>query len=233
MNRQRFRLANEYKQPARYYHATFWRISFSKTGQPLILLRNLYFVDKRDHKIPMRSKNDFVDKQGRHLVADHVWIKLTKPWLKIGAELMPGDEVFFKARVVPYKITRSDTLDKRTEIYNEACHKCQELTREWKIQTALYYVDNFDKKLAKFRKRRQKILDNMKKQQQKVPIVDYSLDYIAQIKVAKYRKLYYGYKREVYNAEKFKDHKYLNWLVWHTSQYANNLAQHRKNVLAG
>ena len=83
LRQSRFRLADYVDQPPQYYHATFGLITHKKTGRAVILLKDLYFVDKDDRKIRLAKDNDQVDKKGRHIVADHVWINLTKPWLNL------------------------------------------------------------------------------------------------------------------------------------------------------
>ena len=66
---------------------------------PVALLTDVYLVDENDKKVRLSKKNDFVDRKGRHIIADHIWVKFTKPWFEVPNELIKGDEIFFSAEV--------------------------------------------------------------------------------------------------------------------------------------
>lgn len=94
--KQRFRLGELYQKGPNYYHAIFDHLTHKINSKgkkiPTILLKDIYLVDENDKKIPLRKNNDFIDAKGRHIVADHVWVKFTKPWFDLPFELLQGDE---------------------------------------------------------------------------------------------------------------------------------------------
>lgn len=229
LRQSRFRLGELDDDKYHYFHATFCLITHKKSGRAVILLKDLYLVDKNDKKIVMRKKNDQVDKYGRHIIADHVWINLTKPWLETKNELFDGDEVMFKAKPTSYKIVRGDVLSKREAIYQKAIKKCDELEKKWHTETAQGYVKNFDKKLARLNAQKRKILARAKEEQNNIELIDYTLKNISSIKVINYKKLFYHTERGLYNPDRYNDEKYTNYLAWHSIDYAEKRGDYKKN----
>lgn len=225
----RFRLGELDDDQYHYFHAVFCLITHKKSGRAVILLKDLYLVDKNDKKIAMRKASDQVDKYGRHIIADHVWINLTKPWLETKNELFDGDEVMFKAKPVSYKIVRNDVLQKREEIYQAAVKKCDKLEAHWRKETAKGYVKDFDQKLKALQDKKHKILARAKEEQNNIELVDYSLKNISSIKVVKYKKLFYHTERGLYNPNRYNDEKYTKYLAWHSIDYAEKRGDYKKN----
>lgn len=230
MNKQRARLAEYYGKPAQRYHATFGYITHKSTGRACILLKKIYFVDKNGKKIPMRNDKQDVVISGKHYIADHVWINLTKPWLNTGIELLDGDEVEFDACVEQYKITRSDVLAKREAVYQDARKKCEQIYNNWLRKTKKSHIDNFALKLDRMRERQSRIMQEAKEKQANIELVDYALNRIKKIKVVDYKRVYYGVRREKYNNNRYNDRRYTKFLAWHSMDYASKCDKHRRWV---
>lgn len=223
----RFRLANLINQPPRYYHATFGFITHKKSGRAVILLRDLYFVDQNGRKIAMRNGRDQVDKYGRHIIADHVWINLTKPWLNLKTELLDGDEVMFKANVTAYKITRGDLIKKRQDIFEDALKKNNEIENDWQIRKITHFIPNFDEAFTKMQAEQKSNLAKAEKAQAKIKMQDYALNKISSIKVLNYKRVYYHTNRVRYDPSRIKERKYTNFLAWHSIDYAKKRGNYK------
>ena len=228
LRQSRFRLGELDDNEYHYFHATFCLITHKKTGRAVILLKDLYLVDKNGKKIVMRKKSDQVDKYGRHIIADHVWINLTRPWLETGDELFDGDEVMFKAKPTSYKIVRGDVLQEREAIYQKAIEKCNKLEDEWHKKTEKGFVKDFDKKLKYLNNEKRKIMARAKEEQNKIELIDYTLKNITAINVVKYKKLFYHTKRSHYDSSRYNDDRYTNYLAWHTIDYAKKRGDYEK-----
>lgn len=218
LRQSRFRLADYVNQPPQYYHATFGLITHKKTGRAVILLKDLYFVDKDDRKIRLAKDNDQVDKKGRHIVADHVWINLTKPWLNLKTELLDGDEVMFKASVAPYKITRSDTVAQRQAIWQKAKVENELLWERYEKhkRSRMLKKHEFDK----LKQKQHANLMQAAKEESEIKLVDYSLNRITNLKVVNYKRVYYHTERQIYDPNRIKDQKYTKFLAWHSMDYS-------------
>lgn len=227
MQKQRARLADYYQKPARYYLATFNYITHKKSGRSCILLTNLCFSDENGKKIPMRSKQDYIASNGRHYIADHVWVNLTLPWSKVPCELLYGDLVLFKARVEQYKITRQDVLQKRTQIYNDAKRRCDAIFYDFSYeQDHNGYDPLFNYKLKQVKKKQEQVMQQAKQAQAEIELVDYGLNYVSNVTLIKQAKTFYHVKRGVYNAKRFTDKRYTNYLAWHSMDYYDKRKKH-------
>lgn len=224
-NKQRFRLGDYYHKGANYYHATFDHLTHKVNAQgkkiPTILLTDVYLVDKDDKKIALRKSNDFIDKKGRHIVADHLWVKLTKPWFELPQELIKGDEIYFSAEIEQYRITRLDVIKKRDKIWNDAQKKSDQIYKSWSKYTDTHKRKNFQLSLEKMKQKQRKLLEQAKKDQEKLELVDYTLNRIKNIKVARWVKPKRGFKREKYDYDQYKrqGYKYSAWLAYHSMSY--------------
>lgn len=218
-SQQRFRLGELYAKGPNYYHATFdhitHKVNHQKKKIPVILLTDVYLVDKDDNKIRMMKSNDFRDKKGRHIVADHLWVKMTKPWFEVKEELLAGDEVYFSAEVEKYKIVRKDAIDKRDAIYNEAKKKCDDIYKRWSRYTDNHKRKNFELSLKKMKSKQKEIMAKAKRNQSNIELVDYSLNKVKAIKVVIKVTTNSNYKRKIYNYEQYKyqGYKYTAWLA--------------------
>lgn len=225
MSKQRFRLAEYFGKPAQFYHATFDHITHKINRQhqkiPVILLTNVYLVDSQDKKIRLANKNDFIDAKGKHIIADHLWVKLTKPWLELPQELLQGDEIYFQANVEQYKITRADTIMKRNQIWDAMIKKNKRIETSWNYYTKHHYRKNFMTSLRKMRAKQQENITEAKKLQMQIKLVDYSLNHICKIHVVLLRKVKKNFQRETYNYVRFKNqgYKYSAWLAARTMDY--------------
>ncbi|WP_099974021.1 hypothetical protein [Lactobacillus terrae] len=77
---------------------------------PVILLTDIHILN-----------DDF---SNRDLVANHVWINVTKGMFQyIDKELFNGDLIVFSAKVSTYNIVRDDVLQKRDNLYQEMKQK--------------------------------------------------------------------------------------------------------------
>lgn len=164
MNRQRFRLGEYYGQQPKYYHATFDHISHKINSQkkkiPVILLTDIFLVNDKGEKIRLAKKNDFKDKKGRHIIADHLWVKLTKEWLKLPCQLLKGDEVYFQAGITKYRISRQDVLNKRNKIWNDALKKNEQIYKRWSKYTDTHKRKNLQLSLEKMKDKQRENLIN-------------------------------------------------------------------------
>lgn len=227
LKQSRFRLGDYLDKPAQYYHATFGFVTHKKSGRAVVLLRDLYFVDQAGRKIALRKSNDQIDKYGRHIVADHLWVNLTKPWLKLGLELLDGDEVMFKASVTPYKITRKDTLDKRNQIWNKALVKNELLYEHYRMLKIKRKTPK--QALEKMQAKQKANLAKAKKEEDGIALVDYTLNKIKDLCVVRRKRVYYGVKRLAYDAGRIKDHAYTKYLAWHSMDYAEKRGDYQTN----
>lgn len=224
-SKQRFRLGEYYGKPAMRYHATFNYIAH-KTSHgkkvPMVLLTDLYLVDQNGKKIRLANSNDFIDKKGRHIVADHAWVKLTKPWYDLPCELIKGDEVEFDAKVEQYKIVRKSVLDQRDQIWKEAKKKADTIYKRWSKYTDTHHRKNFQLSLDKMKAKQKAILDKAKKDQEKLQLVDYGLNYIKSINLVKKTTPKHGFERDKYNYKQYRLYRYsyTSWLAARSMDYA-------------
>lgn len=228
LRQSRFRLGELDDNKFHYFHATFGFITHKKSGRAVVLLRDLYLVDKNDKKIVMRKNNDQRDKYGRHIIADHVWVNLTKPLLNTKRELFDGDELMFRAKPASYKIVRGDIVKEREAIYQKAVAQCDKLEEKWRKETAKGFVQNFDKKLTRLNNKKRKIMEDAKNKQNSIELIDYTLKNISSIKIINYKKLFYHTVRGVYNPDRYNDDKYTNYLAWHTIDYAEKRGNYKQ-----
>lgn len=226
MSKQRFRLGNYLGRGSRYYHATFDHITHKVNAQhqkmPTILLKDIFLVDKNDKKIALRKENDFIDDKGRHIVADHLWVKMTKPWFSLPQELVQGDEVFFKAEVTSYKISRDDVVSKREEAWQKAMQKNEQIYKRWAKYTETHQRKNFQASLEKMKQKQKANLEQAKKEQSQLKLVDYTLNHVQNIKVVKWGRVKKDFQRETYNYQQYKrqGYKYSAWLAYRSLNYS-------------
>lgn len=186
------------------------------------MLTDVYFVDQFDKKIAMRLKNDQRDKRGRHIIADHIWINLTKPWLETGTELLYGDEVFFKADVKPYKRVRKDTLAIREQIYQKAKADCERIYDKFSFDLEDGYDYDFQKHLKQVKEKQKRIMKEALEKQAQIKLMDYTFKHVGKIKIVKYRPVHYKTERQHYNAQRYNDGRYIKYLIWHSKSYASH-----------
>ena len=229
-DKQRFRLGDYLNQVPQYYHATFGYIAHKVNQQhkkiPLILLKDIYLVDENDKKIRLSKKADFKDNKGNHIVADHLWVKLTKPWFELPDELLYGDEVYFRASVETYNIVRKDVLDQRQAIWDKAKKKSDQIYKRWAKYTEDHYRKNFSLSLNKMKEKQKKIMEQAKEDQAQLSLVDYGLNHIDKIKVVRSKRALYGVEREPYNYQQYKKqgYKYSSYLAAKSMNYAKRKA---------
>lgn len=210
MAKQRFKLGKFYGKPPQQYRATFGYLTHKVNQQhkkiPVILLKNIYIIDK--------------DK--KHLVADHMWVKLTKPWFKLG-ELLDGDCLIFKAKVEKYKISREDVLAKREAIWQEAVKTNNQIYQRWQKYTDTHHRKNFQLSLDKMKQKQKNNLIEAKKQQAKLELVDYSLNYISNLKLTR-KNSDTTYEREQFDYDYYKKqgYKYSSWMAARSIDYAES-----------
>ena len=224
-SKQRFRLGEYYGKPAQRYHATFnYIVHKTSNGRkvPMILLTDLYLVDQNGKKIRLANDNDFIDKKGRHIVADHTWVKFTKPWYNLPCELVKGDEIEFDAKVEQYKIVRMDFLKQRDQIWQDAKKKADVIYKRWSKYTDTHRRKNFQLSLDKMKAKQKDILDQAKKDQAKLQLVDYGLNYIKHIKLVKKVTPKKGFERDTYNYQQYRNlgYNYTKYLAAHSMNYA-------------
>lgn len=210
MAKQRFKLGKFYGKPSRQYRATFGYLTHKVNQQhkkiPVILLKNIYIIDK--------------DK--KYLVADHMWVKLTKPWFKLG-ELLDGDRITFKAKVEKYKISRDDVLAKREAIWQEAVKTNNQIYQRWQKYTDTHHRKNFQLSLDKMKQKQKNNLIEAKKQQAKLELVDYSLNYISNLKLIS-KNSDTSYEREQFDYDYYKKqgYKYSSWMAARSIDYTES-----------
>lgn len=218
-SRQRFRLAEFYNSDPKYYHATFDHITHKINAQkkkiPVVLLKDIYLVDENDRKVKMAKANDFRDKKGRHIIADHLWVKMTKPWFNLPTELLCGDQIFFQAGVEKYHIFRDDLQEKRNKIYRDAKAKNEQIYKRWSRYTDTHKRKNFQLSLEKLQAKERKNMNEAKRKQESIELVDYSLNKVKRIKVVEEIDPNFDYMREVYDYDQYKQrgYKYSAWLA--------------------
>lgn len=216
-SRQRFRLGEKYGKGEFYYHATFDHITHKVNRQkkkiPVVLLKDIYFVNKDGKRVLLAKSNDFRDKNGRHIVAEHIWVKLTKPWFSLPCELVTGDEVTFSAEVEKYKINRDDIVKKREKIWQAAVKKNDEIHKRWVRYTNKHYRKNFELSLRNMKRKQRNNLKIARQKQENLELVDYSLNKIKHVKLVK--KIKSARAREQYDYHQYKKqgYKYSAWLA--------------------
>lgn len=226
MSKQRFRLADYYQNGSNYYHATFEKLTHKTNAQhkkiPVALLTDVYLVDENDKKVRLSKKNDFVDRKGRHIIADHIWVKFTKPWFEVPNELIKGDEIFFSAEVEQYKINRPDVLKQRDRIWNDAKKKADQIYKRWSKYTDEHKRKNFQLSLEKMKQKQHDTLEQAKEDQKKLELVDYGLNKIKKINISKLVKPRHHFERGQYNYEQYKrqGYKYSAWLAARSIKYS-------------
>lgn len=219
ITKQRFRLKEYQNLPPQYYHATFkyiaHKVNSNKGKIPMILLTDIYLVDKNDRKIRLAKQNDFIDRQGRHIIADHLWVKMTKPWFNLPYSLIYGDEVLFKASIEEYRINRDDLLIKRDKIWQQALKENDKIYQRWSKYTDTHRRKNFQLSLNKMKAKQAANLKQVQNKQALIKLVDYSLNKISNIKIVKYNSAIKLEKRSSYNYEQYKKqgYKYSAWLA--------------------
>lgn len=210
MAKQRFKLGKFYDKQPQQYQAAFGYLTHKINQQhkkiPVILLKNIYVINK--------------DK--KYLVADHMWVKLAKPWFKLG-ELLNGDCLIFKAKVEKYKISRDDVLAKREAIWQEAIKTNDQIYQRWQKYTDTHRRKNFQLSLDKMKQKQKNNLIKAKKQQAKLELVDYSLNYISNLKLIR-KNSDIAYNREQFNYDYYKKqgYKYSSWMAARSIDYAEN-----------
>ena len=250
LRRSRFRLKQyqqeQDKEPL-YFHAVFNYITHKDSHgrkTPVILLTDIYPVTKAGKKIRMADDSDFKDSKNRHIAADHCWVKLTKNWFNISyndlkhIELFKGDEIWFNARIEEYKITRKDTLAERNAIFKTAQKKCDQIYQRWQHYTDTHYRKNFQLSLNQMKKKQQKIMEQAKADQQKIKLVDYSFNYIKQIKILrlisdiksdKVSKKGYIRQRYDWNQYQKQGYKYTAYLAARSMSYTDGKSWNEDN----
>ena len=185
------------------------KINKQRKKIPVVLLKNIYIIDK--------------DK--KYLVADHMWIKLTKPWFKLG-ELLDGDRITFKAKVEKYKISRDDVLIKRELIWQEAVETNNQIYQRWQKYTDTHHRKNFQLSLDKMKQKQKNNLIEAKKQQAKLELVDYSLNYISNLKLIR-KNSDTTYEREQFDYDYYKKQGY-KYSAWMSARSINYVESHIK-----
>ena len=125
-------------------------------------------------------------------------------------------KIIFQAIVTQYKIARTDVLNERDKIWQDANKENQKIYERWAKYTDTHKRKNFQLSLKKMKAKQQKNLDLAKKKQKKLVLVDYSLNHIREIKVAslvKSSKLDERIKYD-YDSYRRKGYKYSAWLAY-------------------
>lgn len=231
MNKQRFILADYYQQPDVFYHATFDHISsYHKFNhvQPVVLLLNLYLVNKQDKTIELRRPNAVRDSKGKSLVADHVWVEVNYNFFQcIPQELLYGDEIFFKAKVEQYKINREDILLKRNLIWEKTKELNDSIFTNWLATRKQYKGEQYAIRQASMQAQIRQNNAVAKKAQAQIKLVDYGLTDLNSISVSKYQPTvrYKTFHRIKYDLQKIQAnrHDYTSWLSQRTIEYKHLL----------
>ena len=233
MNNQRFILGDYFQQPPVYYHATFDHLSHylkNDRYQAVILLLNLYLVDAKDHEIEFHRTDTPHDAKDKTWVADHIWLDVNHSFFKsIPQELLYGDEIYFKADVEQYPISREDVLRKRNFIWSKTQELNNSIFQNWRAMRKRYKGEQYSIKLASIKAQIKANNAIASQQQKKIKLVDYGLTGIRDIHVAKYLLVvqYKTFHRIHYNLRKLKINDYSNWLSRRTIQY-KALKQNKK-----
>lgn len=224
MSIQRVILADFYQQPPKYYHATFDHLSHTKAvyGKtiPVALLKNIYLVDSKDNRLANVREDTYIDQDGNPIIADHCWVQLNQAWFKLPRELLQGDEIYFKAEVEQYNITRDDLAKKRKLIWEKAKQLNDGIYSAWQGSKHMYHGVQYQSAYEQMRSHIQSNNEMARLQQQNIPMVDYTLTDLSDIQVIKYlnhteRRIKYNYKQYL------KQHlKYSGWLVARSMSFA-------------
>lgn len=227
MANQRFRLGEVLNGAPKYYHATFGELTHKTNSAgkkiPVVLLKDIYLVNENDQKIRLAKSNDFIDQKGRHIVADHAWVKLTKPFFKDNLEILPGDEIIFKAAIKPYKIVRNDVVAKREKIWQEAQAKNNQIYQRWHREMQKHFNKDFNKSLRKMKKKQKQVLTKAKEEQSQIPLVDYTFNKISNLDIINMLPVKKGWHRGFWLWSKKRDEgvKYTEYLAARSIKYAN------------
>ena len=222
MSNQRVILADYYGYKSQFYHATFDHLSHSKDDtaekKPVVLLKNIYLVDANDKRKSNIRQDTYIDESGRAIIADHCWVPLNKEWFKLPFELLQGDEIFL-ADVDQYPITRSDLIQKRKEIWQQAKQLNNSLYSAWQGSKHNYHGAHYISMYEQMRAHMQSNNDMARQQADNIPMVDYTLINLKSIRVALYKDR--KAKRLRYNAKQFlkSGYRYTSFLAGRSFRY--------------
>lgn len=227
MSNQRLILGDFFNQPSIFYHATFDHLSHyqkSNYHQPVILLLNLYLVDQQDKKIKINRSNIIRDIYGRCLITDHIWVDVNSSFFNcIPQELLYGDELYFKADVEEYPISRANVVTQRNLIWEKTQELNNSIFQSWRISRKQFKGEQYAIRLASIKAEIRQNNLIAQQQQRKIKMVDYGLTNIRSIHVSKYLPTlhYRNFQRIHYNLNKINADNYLysKWLSRRTIQY--------------
>lgn len=223
MSNQRVILADYYGYKAQFYHATFDHLSHSKDDtvekKPVALLKNIYLVDANDKRKSNIRQDTYIDESGRAIIADHCWVPVNEEWFKLPFELLQGDEIYFLADVDQYPITRSDLIQKRKEIWQQAKQLNNSLYSAWQGSKHNYHGAQYSSMYEQMRAHMQSNNDMARQQTENIPMVDYTLTNLKSIKVAHYKDR--KAKRLRYNVNQFlkSGYRYTGFLAGRSFRY--------------
>lgn len=223
MSNQRVILADFYGYDPQFYHATFDHLSHTKDEddqkKPVALLKNIYLVNAKDERQSNSRQDTYIDELGRSIIADHCWISLNLEWFNLPFELLQGDEIFFMADVDQYPIARSDLIQKRKEIWQQAKQLNSSLYSAWQDSKHNYHGAQYNAMYEQMQAHVQSNNDMARQQAESIPMVDYTLINLRSIRVTKYKDR--KAKRLKYNSKQFKKlgYRYTSFLAGRSFRY--------------
>lgn len=218
-------LADYYGYPAQHYHATFDHLTHKRDAHgnkvPVALLTDLYLVDSNDNRLENVRQDTYISADGQSIIADHVWVEFNKTWFNTPHELLQGDQVFFKADVEQYKISRADVVSKRQAIWKDAQAMNDQVYSAWQGSKHNLHGTQYQSAYEQMRAHIQSNNEMARIKQQSIPLVDYSLTNVQNLKVIKYlnksvlrtKYSYYQYSKQGY--------KYSAWLAARSMAFVN------------
>lgn len=189
MANQRVRLKQFYGRQPLSYVAVFDHISHKTDAKgrqvPTVLIKNIILVDPFGRLLAPTGFHDFEVVKKPYIVADHTWVNFTKQWFKLPMELVPGDRVYFNARIERYPINRADVTDQRQEIWDNALAENEALYKQWHAKAKNNPGINFDVSYQKMKEQKQFNLDEARQKQKNIKLVDYSFSHVRDVRLVR------------------------------------------------
>ena len=222
-------LKDFYGQPAQFYHATFDHLTHHKDARgrsvPTVLLKNIYSVDSNDSRIFNSRQDTYKDSNGNSIIADHCWMDIDESWFKLPKELFKGDEIFFKAEVEQYNISRDDLVEKRNQIWQTTQQLNDSVFSAWKSSKNNYHGAQYRSALSQMKAHIKQNNHIAHLQQERIPLVDYSLTHPTEIRIAKLIDT--TVPRAKYNLSNYQKFgiKYTQWLSKRSFAFLNIISK--------
>lgn len=229
MANQRIRLKQFYGRAPLSYVAFFDHISHKTDAKgrriPVALIKNIILVDPFGRFLAPTGFMDFEVVGKPYMVADHTWVTFTKQWFKLPEEVLPGDRIYFNAKIEKYRINRSDVQEKRNEIWQETLKTNDFLSKRWHDKAKNNPGINYKVSFQKLKEQRKENLENAKVLQHQIELVDYSFSHLRDVRLVTKNKATSNIKRIKYDYSQYikTGYQYSFWLATRTQKILDKL----------